>query len=143
MSATVATTTTATTVGSIPIGDKSTPEDIASYFHGISKKDFKNAIGSLYKEGLVAPGGLITSIVADENRKTSKITAEATKKTIKPELQGLKPPRLPSDRDSTRSVFIGKLKSRFYFIIYLSISPLYVACVIILDDVIILDKKIL
>ena len=51
------------------MGDKSTPEDISSYFHGISKKDFKNAIGSLYREGLVAPGGLITSLVPDENRK--------------------------------------------------------------------------
>ena len=120
---TAAATTTVT--GSIPIGDKSTPEDIASYFHGISKKDFKNAIGSLYKEGLVAPGGLITSIVADENRKTSKITAEATKKTIKPELQGLKPPRLPSDRDSTRSVFIGMLSGHcFYSMIYVSLFPL-------------------
>ena len=57
------------TIGSIPLGDKSTPEDIGSYFHGISKKDFKNAIGSLYREGLVAQGGLITSLVPDENRK--------------------------------------------------------------------------
>ena len=36
---------------SIPVGDKSPPEDVSSYFHGLSKRDFKNAIGALYKEG--------------------------------------------------------------------------------------------
>lgn len=33
--------------GDIPVGDKSSPEDIAQYFHGLSKRDFKNAIGML------------------------------------------------------------------------------------------------
>eukprot|EP01036_Dinobryon_divergens_P025580 gene25580-34143_t len=33
----------------IPIGDNSFPDDVAAYFHGISKRDFKNAVGSLYK----------------------------------------------------------------------------------------------
>lgn len=89
------------------MGDKSTPEDIASYFHGISKKDFKNAIGSLYREGLVSPGGLVTSLVPDSDRQTSKITAEATKVKKAPTDVAQKAPRLPSDRDTTRSVFIG------------------------------------
>ena len=96
-------------LGSIPLGDKSSPEDIASYFHGISKKDFKNAIGSLYREGLVLPGGLVTSLVADENIRTNKITAEATKKATAPDPNGLKIPRIHSERDSSRSVFIGKV----------------------------------
>eukprot|EP00596_Hydrurales_sp_CCMP1899_P004066 CAMPEP_0119043644 /NCGR_PEP_ID=MMETSP1177-20130426/24396_1 /TAXON_ID=2985 /ORGANISM="Ochromonas sp, Strain CCMP1899" /LENGTH=473 /DNA_ID=CAMNT_0007012211 /DNA_START=376 /DNA_END=1797 /DNA_ORIENTATION=- len=96
-------------VGSIPVGDKSTPVEIASYFHGISKKDFKNAIGSLYREGLVSPGGLITSSVAEEDVNTSRIQAEATKKStaaIK------KPSVLPSERDSSRSIFIGNLPNK-------------------------------
>lgn len=38
----------------IPVGDKSTPEDISAYFHGMSKSDFKTAVGSLYKEGKCA-----------------------------------------------------------------------------------------
>ena len=89
------------------MGDKSSPEDIASYFHGISKKDFKNAIGSLYREGLVSPGGLVTTLVADENIRTNKITAESTKKASAPDPNGLKLSRVPSERDSSRSVFIG------------------------------------
>ena len=35
----------------ISSGDKSSSDDIAAYFHGISKRDFKNAVGSLYKGG--------------------------------------------------------------------------------------------
>ena len=93
--------------GSIPLGDKSTPEDIASYFHGISKKDFKNAIGSLYREGLVSPGGLITSLVPDTDRQTSKVTAEATK-VRKLAVDTVSVPRQPVERDSSRSVFIGE-----------------------------------
>jgi RNA recognition motif-containing protein len=95
--------------GSIPVGDKSSPEDIASYFHGISKKDFKNAIGALYKEGLIVPGGLMVSQVPDGDVDSNRINAEATKKASA-DLK--KPPRLPSDRDSTRSVFIGNLPNK-------------------------------
>lgn len=42
--------------GVLNIGDKSTPEDISSYFPGASKKAFKKAVSSLYKQGLVNPG---------------------------------------------------------------------------------------
>ena len=56
----------------------------------------------------MAPGGLVTSMVADENRKTNKITAEATKKSVRPEPSEMKPPRQPSDRDLSRTVFIGE-----------------------------------
>jgi predicted RNA-binding protein (virulence factor B family) len=38
--------------GSIPLGDKSSPEDIYNRLK-ISKKAFKKAIGSLYKERLI------------------------------------------------------------------------------------------
>ena len=51
--------------GTILVGDKSTSEDISSYFHGISKTDFKNAIGSLYREKLIIPGKLITTLAPD------------------------------------------------------------------------------
>jgi len=40
------------TGGKIPLGDKSTPEDIYTYFN-ISKKDFKKATGLLYKQKLI------------------------------------------------------------------------------------------
>lgn len=39
--------------GFLPINDKSTPDAIYNYF-GISKKNFKKAIGSLYKERLIS-----------------------------------------------------------------------------------------
>lgn len=41
--------------GALPIGDKSSPEEIAS-LTGLSKKNFKRAVGSLYKQRLVTVG---------------------------------------------------------------------------------------
>ena len=38
--------------GSLPLGDKSDPELIAQRF-GVSKGNFKKAIGGLYKQGLI------------------------------------------------------------------------------------------
>lgn len=40
----------------IPIGDRSSPEDITAYFYGVSKNDFKKAVGVLYRTGYVFPG---------------------------------------------------------------------------------------
>lgn len=37
-------------LGTIPVGDKSSPDDVSAYFHGVSKADFRKAVGSLYKE---------------------------------------------------------------------------------------------
>ena len=42
--------------GTIPIGDKSSPQEIGKRFPGVSKASFKKAIGSLYRQGLVKPG---------------------------------------------------------------------------------------
>jgi hypothetical protein len=52
----------------IPVGDKSAPEDISSYFYGVSKRDFKNAVGTLYKEGRARPGPFTTEIIPDADR---------------------------------------------------------------------------
>ncbi len=41
--------------GALPIGDKSSPEEIAS-LTGLSKKNFKRAVGALYKQRLVTVG---------------------------------------------------------------------------------------
>lgn len=41
--------------GVLPLGDKSPPEEIAKRL-GLSKKAFKAAVGSLYKQGQVIPG---------------------------------------------------------------------------------------
>lgn len=41
--------------GTLPIGDKSSPEEIAT-LTGLSKKNFKRAVGSLYKQRLVTVG---------------------------------------------------------------------------------------
>lgn len=41
--------------GTIPIGDKSSPDDISAYFHGLSKSDFRKAVGTLFKEGFLIP----------------------------------------------------------------------------------------
>ena len=53
---------------SIPVGDKSSPEDVAAYFYGVTKLDFKKAVGMLYKEGVVKPGPFTTELIPEENR---------------------------------------------------------------------------
>ena len=58
--------------GFIPVGDKSTPEDIGRYFHGVSKRDFKTAVGSLYKEGMLVPSDYETVCVPLEKRQKVK-----------------------------------------------------------------------
>jgi predicted RNA-binding protein (virulence factor B family) len=42
--------------GLVPVGDKSSPEDIQSEFPGASKASFKRAVATLYREGKVQPG---------------------------------------------------------------------------------------
>lgn len=56
----------------------------------------------------MSPGGLVTSLVPDSDRQTSKITAEATKVKKVSADTAVRAPRVPSDRDTTRSVFIGE-----------------------------------
>jgi predicted RNA-binding protein (virulence factor B family) len=41
--------------GILPIGDKSSPEEINKQFPGVSKASFKKAVGALYKKGLIKP----------------------------------------------------------------------------------------
>ncbi|KAJ1427321.1 hypothetical protein B484DRAFT_77057 [Ochromonadaceae sp. CCMP2298] len=67
----------------IPLGDRSSPNDIASYFYGMSKRDFKNAVGSLYKEGLAFPGAFVTSLVPEGEQEYVKggATTEAQERS--------------------------------------------------------------
>jgi len=53
---------------SIPVGDKSTPEDIQFFFYGVSKTEFKQAVGALYRGGLVAPGRTETRLASEEEQ---------------------------------------------------------------------------
>jgi hypothetical protein len=41
--------------GILSLGDKSTPQDVANEFPGVSKGAFKKAVSALYKKGLVQP----------------------------------------------------------------------------------------
>ena len=84
--------------GQLPVGDKSTPEEIAQFFHGVSKSDFKNAVGTLYKEHLLKPGPNAIALLSDEE------IAEY-KKSIKPYKE--KPHFLRTDPDLC--VFVGNL----------------------------------
>ena len=61
--------------GEIPVGDKSRPSEVAAYFHGISKREFKNTVGALYKEGLVKPGLFSTVLVDEDQRDQAKQAA--------------------------------------------------------------------
>mmetsp|Transcript_9590 Transcript_9590/g.13108 ORF Transcript_9590/g.13108 Transcript_9590/m.13108 type:complete len:520 (+) Transcript_9590:261-1820(+) len=92
----------------IPIGDKSSPDDIASYFHGMSKRDFKNAVGSLYKDGMLQPGAFQTTLIPEEQRVAAKVTAKSLpvkdEKGVK-----VKPYREAKDRVQQHTVFVGNL----------------------------------
>lgn len=59
--------------GSIPVGDKSSPEDIKSYFYGVSKSEFKMAVGLLYNDGIVKPGKLETVLIPEDKRDPEKV----------------------------------------------------------------------
>ena len=62
--------------GTIEIGDKSRPERIGEVLKGMSKRDFKNAVGALYKEGLVQPSKLWTKLIPAERLEESKEKAK-------------------------------------------------------------------
>jgi predicted RNA-binding protein (virulence factor B family) len=47
--------------GEIPVGDKSNPEEIYALL-GMSKKNFKKAVGALYKVGKVLPDSHTTKL---------------------------------------------------------------------------------
>ncbi|KAJ1447143.1 hypothetical protein M885DRAFT_624635 [Pelagophyceae sp. CCMP2097] len=50
--------------GELPVGDKSQPEEVSTYLPGLSKTIFKQAVGSLFKEGLVEPTGFEIRLMA-------------------------------------------------------------------------------
>jgi CvfB-like winged helix domain/RNA recognition motif. (a.k.a. RRM, RBD, or RNP domain) len=112
-------------LGYIPVGDKSTPEDIGAYFHGLSKADFKKAIGTLYKEGFVRPGQFETAYIPEEERDTQKIEElklESSKKSLVHRLNARKNSQSSAgederggemnsidDRNNLNTVFVGNL----------------------------------
>lgn len=81
--------------GSIPVGDKSTPEDIASYFHGMSKADFKAAVGSLYRDVIAQPGAFFTTLITESERIARLSSSTASKPVAK--------------TSSQTSIFIGNM----------------------------------
>eukprot|EP01041_Mallomonas_annulata_P004866 gene4866-9694_t len=92
--------------GSIPLGDKSSPEDVNSYFYGVSKRDFKNAVGALFREGIAKPDDFSLTLMTTEE---SKAHLEQRASQPSTPARQMKPPRLPSDRDISKSIFVGNL----------------------------------
>jgi RNA recognition motif-containing protein len=114
------------TGGMINVGDKSTPEDIAGWFKGMTKSDFKNAIGSLYKDGLIIPDKHSTTLVPKEYlpiAQSAAAEAHAGKRRKRKELVGNEMSNVDNDgkrqdrargsetfeRDQERSIFVGNL----------------------------------
>jgi hypothetical protein len=64
----------------IPVGDRSSTEAVGELFPGITKKDFKMAIGALYREGLVIPSK--ESIVRTTPEQQQEIVTNRTKKAL-------------------------------------------------------------
>ena len=61
----------------IPIGDKSSPEDISAYFYGVTKSDFKKAVGLLFKQGKVKPGPFVTELLPEDDERAKAAGAGA------------------------------------------------------------------
>ena len=94
--------------GTIPIGDKSSPTDITSYIHGISKLDFKNAVGALYRAGIVKPGEFQTELVPEDLR-PSKADDPAVGSNRGKALAGLLGGQKRPVRDDAKVIFVGNL----------------------------------
>jgi len=107
--------------GTIEIGDKSRPERIGEVLKGMSKTDFKNAVGALYKEGLVQPSKLWTKLIPAERLEESKTKAkelleEKQKLRHQEELRIRREKKLESGDDSVHpernndcTLFVGNL----------------------------------
>ena len=58
--------------GSIPIGDKSMPREIAQIFSGVGKGTFKKALRLLYKKRQVIPGPFELVVYERQEEKENK-----------------------------------------------------------------------
>ena len=91
----------------IPVGDKSSPEDISAYFYGISKRDFKNAVGVLYREK-ARPGPFTTELISEDDRE--KFLAEQAE--MKAQYEKNKESRFQGHENQDRTIFVGNLPSQ-------------------------------
>jgi hypothetical protein len=94
-----------TETGSIPIGDKSSAESIASLLPGISKSTFKLVVGNMYKENKVEPGPFET-----------KLLMKSGDKPLQRQLRQQQPQAQQSQRQQQQSknegvIFLGNLSS--------------------------------
>ncbi len=87
----------------IPIGDKSAPEYISDYLYGVTKTEFKNAIGALYREGRVIPGRQETRLASDEEQEAAQ--SRLSSSIIGSNGRGRDRPRADADH----TCFVGNL----------------------------------
>lgn len=69
---------TDSTSKTILLGDKSSALDVSAAFPGVSKTDFRNALGALYRDKLIVPGPRDTSLVANYTEVLKSIEASPT-----------------------------------------------------------------
>lgn len=69
---------TDSTSKTILLGDKSSALDVSASFPGVSKTDFRNALGALYRDKLIIPGPRDTSLVSNYTDVLKSIEAIAT-----------------------------------------------------------------
>jgi hypothetical protein len=63
--------------GLLPIGDKSDPTLIRRWLPGVSKKQFKDAVGGLYRDGIAVPSRDEIRLVPVSERKAAAAAVEA------------------------------------------------------------------
>lgn len=93
----------ASATGMLPIGDKSTSEEVAEVFAGVSRKDFKKALGQLLTRGTVFPDDRATFLISRHADLVNQKLAEKNK----PEGRTRNKPLFQSGQG--RTLFVGPI----------------------------------
>lgn len=95
---------------SSPLGDRSSPEDISAYFRGVSKADFRKAVGSLYKDRVLVPHDHEIKLIQQEDRQFKTATISSDKiKTATTSADKIGSRSTMPERDGKYKVFVGNL----------------------------------
>lgn len=95
--------------GTLPVGDKSTPEEIAAVLGGISKVDFKRGLGQLLTTGIAFPDAHATYLTA-RHPDLVKEKVDAKKKGPKLEERKSKPLFVTG---AGRTLYVGPIPKTF------------------------------
>lgn len=76
--------------GSLPIGDRSSVSEVRNIFPGVSKSDFKRAIGSLFEIGMVIPSRSSVGLAMDPQLIPKAYLTDASDVSVPPLVESFK-----------------------------------------------------